>query len=153
MAKAALKEVVQEPRRIYATEKNVKVMDVVVRQFQVIVPPEHALDDLLKPDYWIHNAPRFVKNTLLWCFHEKGEWSAVLWVFDCAATYARCRVMVHTDYKGIPIESPDPENYEIRHVTGVGWSVIFRPTKAPMATGLGSEIEAKQFIERILANK
>lgn len=153
MAKAALKEVVQETRRIYATEKNVQVLEVVCRQFKVTVASEHTVEDLLNPDYWIHNARRFVKDSILYCFHEKGEWSAILWVYDCTSNFARCRVMSHTDYKGTETFAPDPDNYETRHVPNVGWSVIFKPNKTLMASALGSELEAKQFIERMISPK
>lgn len=141
------------PRRIFIAEKDVSPKEFSSRDMRASIPVEHTLKDLMTPEYWLHSARRMPKDTIIWCFHKRGDFFALLWVYDRTDQYCRCRLIQHEDFTESEDVAPDPENYEIRHVENTGWSVIFKPTKALLVTGLASQEMAIRFVDDLMKKK
>lgn len=148
MAQVAKKTPEPEARKVRLKATGLKLLGQKMNIYSAELDMGHVFEDMLQPDYWANEARKIKKNTMIFATAYDDSFVALLWVYDAGPTWLRVRPMVHAKFDKDDKLSSDPSLYTVDKVDN-GWRVFHKDSKSLLVTGLGSEIEAHNFVKAL----
>lgn len=118
-------------------------------------PIDHSVEDLLRPEYWMHVADQLRHYAHVECYAEDGTFYAELLVVGKTANTARMALLNKVDLRAVtePIDmAKELEAYVIRYAGPTnGFNVVRRADGRIMRGGLLTEQEARTWLLQFVA--
>ena len=83
---------------------NLKDATFGMRVLHCVIPHGHTLKDILRPEYWKHNAAIVGPFTKIYCDFEDGKSFLMLNVVASERTWAKVQVITHVKFDGKEVD-------------------------------------------------
>jgi hypothetical protein len=118
-------------------------------------PIDHTIEDMLRPEYWMHVADKLRHYAHVECYAEDGTFYAEFLVVGKTANTARMALLNKVDLRAVtePIDmAKELEAYVIRYAGPTnGFNVVRRADGRIMRGGLLTEQEARTWLLNFVA--
>ena len=117
-----------------------KALEYVVRQFYCAVPIGTKFEDVLRPDFWRHEAKNFEIGTQIQVEPDDGSWFAWTKVIDIDKSGAKLAKLFYVELAS-SAETSVVDNYIVRHAGPVKrWTVM--KNNAELKDGIATKLKA-----------
>lgn len=117
------------------------------RVYHVVLEANTALDDVLDPNFWIHNTSRLKPLQKIEILAHDGSWYAELMVRSVSRASAKVSVIVHKVFEDVTAQTGDIGDHIIKHQATRGWYAQNRTTKAIVVDGLPDRESVVAFLQ------
>jgi len=122
------------------TAGRTKPLEYVVRQFYCAVPMGTKFEDVLKPDFWRHEAKNFEIGTQIQIEPDDGVWFAWTKVIDVDKSGAKLAKLFYVELAS-SAETSVVDNYVVRHAGPVKrWIVV--KNNEELQDGIATKLKA-----------
>lgn len=104
--------------------------------FHVVLEAGTSLDDVLEPNFWVHNTSRLKPLQKVEVVAHDGSWYAELMVRSVSRAAAKVAVIVHKVLEDVAASAEDIGDHVIKHQATRGWFAQNKTTKAIVVDGL-----------------
>lgn len=129
------------------TADRFKEAEYVRHVFRITADNATTLEDVLKPEYFVHVASKLHNTDIIEVIPENESWFATLIVRACSRIHAKCEVLNYKSFgaAAAPVaEGP----FLIQHKgTKAKWSIIRRSDKELIKDGFASKEEATKWVD------
>jgi len=120
------------------------------RELYADIPAGTAVEDILKPDYWVHYAAEIRPLDIIECFCEDGSWEASLRVFFVSTTEVKAQLRSKTLYNAKEEVSDSDTHEVVWKGPSNKFAVVHKGTKAVVKDGLYPKDKAFEFLREHL---
>lgn len=120
------------------------------RSFRVVVDNDVTIEDLRKPEFWVHVAVKLQNTDLIEVVPKDESWFALLIVRSASRIHAKCEILLSKNFGAQPEKAKKKEDpkFKIEHKgNDKRWTVIRKADKAIAKDGFNTEEEAAAWLE------
>jgi len=114
--------------------------------FHVVLEANTTLDDVLSPEFWVHNTSRLKAMQKIEVLAQDGSWYAELIVRSVSRVTAKVAVITYKVLEDVSAPVEGIGDHKIEHRKGVGWRAVNKTTKAIVVDGLPDQESVIAFL-------
>jgi len=132
---------------------SLKLAEQTINAHAVLIDVDVTPDDILRPEFWCHEAAKMTSLALITVINRLKGWEANIRVVEVGKGWARVVLLSKTDWETVSKDTAEVSRIKLQYKIqprSDGWRVI-DPSGQAIISGLTSENEANKFVDDLLA--